>query len=238
MTPHPRISIVTVCYNNLSALQQTMHNVAEQQYDDMEYIVVDGQSDDGTPAYLENYPGKLDRWVSERDGGIYDAMNKGARMATGEWVIFMNAGDTFAAPDVLQRIFEQSRTEADVIYGDVVKGGRVKPAEAPHNSHRMFFCHQSVLVRRKLLLQYPFDTNHRMSADFKQMKTLYLAGYRFVQLPFAVACFDTTGVSNTSRSKGLWDNIKVIREVDSIKEQLRLLPKLWFVYIMCRIRGK
>lgn len=238
MEKQPKVTVITVCRNNKNALQLTMCNVSTQQYPYLEYIVVDGNSNDGTLELLEKYQGLLNKWVSEPDNGIYDAMNKGAEMATGEWVIFMNAGDTFADAAVLSRIFEESRQDADVIYGDVIKGGVIKVAEPPHNAHRMYFCHQSALVRRSLLLQYPFDTNHHMSADFKQMKTLFLKGYEFLQLPFPVARFDLSGVSNTCRSRGLRDNIAVIREVDNIQNQLKFLPKLYFVYFMCCIRGK
>lgn len=231
------ITIVTVCRNSREALLKTMASVQSLTYPSFEYIVVDGASDDGTPHLLQEYTGRLDRWVSEPDGGIYDAMNKGVAMARGQWVIFMNAGDTFVAPDVLDRIFGEER-KADVIYGDVVKGDKVKEAEPPHNAHRMFFCHQCALVRTECLREYPFDTRHKMSADFKQMKQLLLSGHTFLQLHFPIARFDTTGVSNVMRSRGLKDNISVIRETDTKREQLRLLPKLLFTYWWCRLRGK
>lgn len=233
----PKVSVITVCRNCREQLQATMKSIDALIYPNLEYIVVDGASTDGTPEMLGTYGGRLSRWVSEADGGIYDAMNKGARMATGEWIVFMNAGDTFAAPDILDRVFAEKR-HADVIYGDVVKGGTVKKAEPPHNSHRMFFCHQSAIVSARSVRSHPFDTSHPMSADFKQMKLLYLGGARFMQLPIAIACFDTGGVSNTLRSRGLRDNIAVIREVDTWKEQLRLLPRLLFVYWLCRLLGK
>ena len=164
-------------------------------------------------------------------------MNKGVRMAQGEWVIFMNAGDTFASDDTLQRVFG-SPQNADVIYGDVIKGELVKEAEAPRNAHRMFYCHQSAFVRTRCLREFPFDIRHRMSADFKQVKQLYLSGKTFLQLDFPVANFDTQGVSNKNRSAGLYDNIQVIRETDSLWEQMKLLPRLYFTYLLCKIRGK
>lgn len=234
----PKVTVVTVCRNNKDALQVTMRSVLAQQYAKLEYIIIDGGSTDGTLQLLEQSKKEHLKWVSEPDNGIYDAMNKGTSMASGEWVIFMNAGDTFVNEIVLFRVFDTSCGNADVIYGNVMKGNSIKQAEHPHNAHRMYFCHQSTLVRRSLLLQYPFDTQHRMSADFKQMKTLYLKGYQFEQLYFPIARFDTSGISNTNRSKGLWDNITVVCEVDNIKDKFRLLPKLLFVYIMCRLRGK
>lgn len=234
---HPIVTIVTVTRNAMEALQRTARSVESQTFHNYEYVVVDGASTDGTVAWLQNGADVPVRWVSEPDGGIYDAMNKGVRMAKGEWVIFMNAGDCFAADDVLERVFS-SVPEADVIYGDVLKNGSVKKAASPHNAHRMYFCHQSCFVRRTCLMEYPFDIRHKMSADFKLIKQLGYARKTFLQLHFPIADFDTTGISNTRRSDGIHDNIQVIREIDSLPQQLRLIPRLLFTYFICRLRGK
>ncbi|MDE6346886.1 MAG: glycosyltransferase, partial [Muribaculaceae bacterium] len=114
----------------------------------------------------------------------------------------------------------------------------VKKAGMPHNSHRMFFCHQSAFYRRGELLAEEFDTAHRMSADIHQVKRLYKKGVKFRQTDIAVAIFDTGGVSNVKRSAGLRDNISVVRELDGLVDRLRLLPKLYIPYLMCRLRGK
>lgn len=233
----PLVTVITVCYNAREMLLRTMNSVWAQTYKHVEYVIVDGASTDGTLELLEEYGGRIDHWVSESDKGIYDAMNKGVSMAKGKWVIFMNAGDCFADNHVLENVFSVPR-QADVIYGDVVKGGVVKKASSPRNAHRMFFCHQSVFVKIESLKAFPFDISHKMSADFKQMKQLWLAGKQFLQLDFPIADFDVQGVSNTNRAVGLWDNICVIREVDSCLEQLRLLPRLYFVWLSCRLRGK
>ena len=228
------VTVVTVCRNVKSSLEKTMNSLLHQSYAHIDYVIIDGASTDGTPEMLGKTEGI--RWISEPDKGIYDAMNKGIRMAEGEWVIFMNAGDLFASDYTLSKVFSVER-DADVIYGDVIKGDNIKKAEPPHNGHRMYFCHQSAFVRTSCLKEFPFDIQHRMSADFKQMKQLYLAGKTFMQLDFPIAVFDTSGVSNAQRSKGLYDNIQVIREVDNWKERLRLLPRLLFTYWMCRLRG-
>ena len=233
----PLVTVITVCYNAREMLLRTMNSVWAQTYKHVEYVIVDGASTDGTLELLEEYGGRIDHWVSESDKGIYDAMNKGVSMAKGKWVIFMNAGDCFADNHVVENVFSVPR-QADVIYGDVVKGGVVKKASSPRNAHRMFFCHQCVFVKIESLKAFPFDISHKMSADFKQMKQLWLAGKQFLQLDFPIADFDVQGVSNTNRAVGLWDNICVIREVDSCLEQLRLLPRLYFVWLSCRLRGK
>ncbi|MCM1110075.1 MAG: glycosyltransferase [Clostridium sp.] len=235
----PKVSVVTVCYNDREGLELTVRNVARQDYPNLEYIVVDGGSTDGSRELLDRYASSITRSVSEPDCGIYDAMNKGVAMASGEFVIFMNAGDRFAADDVVCRVFAQAEARrGDVVYGDVIKGGVVKRAGEPKNCHRMFFCHQCCFGRRQLLLDTPFDTAHRMSADFKWVKSMIRQGRRFVRTDVAVADFDTSGVSNRCRSAGLLDNIRVVREMDTPAERLRLLPRLIFPYILCRLRGK
>lgn len=231
------VTIITVCRNHAQELERTIRSVESQTWQEKEYLVIDGASTDDSLDVIKAHEASITRWVSEPDQGIYDAMNKGVKMAQGEWVIFMNAGDTFAGDDTLQRVFG-SPQDADVIYGDVIKGELVKKAEAPRNAHRMFYCHQSAFVRTSCLREFPFDIKHRMSADFKQVKQLFLSGKRFRQLDFPVANFDTQGVSNKNRSAGLYDNIQVIRETDRLWEQVRLLPRLWITYLICRIRGK
>ena len=233
----PLVTVITVCWNARDMLLRTMESVWAQTYKNVEYVIVDGASTDGTLDLLTKYDHRIDFWVSEPDKGIYDAMNKGVQLAKGEWAIFMNAGDCFADKQVLEKIFAVPR-KADVIYGDVVKGGIVKKALSPRNAHRMFFCHQSELVKIDSLKEFPFDISHKMSADFKQVKQLWLAGKKFLQLDFPIADFDVQGVSNVNRSAGLWDNICVIREVDSCWQQIKLLPRLYFVWLSCRLRGK
>lgn len=234
-----RVSVITVTFNAADNLERTLRSVAGQHYDSMELIVVDGKSTDGTLDIIHRYAGNITKWVSEPDKGIYDAMNKGVRMASGEWIIFMNAGDTFAADDVLQRIFAQPHDDADIIYGDVVKGGEIKKAPSEYYLyHRMLFCHQSSLARRSLLLACPFDTTHRLSADLKFFLTQYLRQARFCYVGIPIANFDTTGVSNTRRSAGLRDNMRVVSEVVPLPQKLKFILRLLVPYIMCRLRGK
>lgn len=235
--PDIKITIITVAFNAKDALEKTMHSIDMQDYPNMEYIIVDGGSSDGTISVLEAYEGKLDKWTSEPDKGIYDAMNKGISMATGDYCIFMNAGDCFAEPSTIRRAVREFH-DADVVYGDITKDGALKKSLSPRNCHKMYYCHQAVFTRTCCLREYPFDVRHRFSADFKQAKQLFLTGKKFRQLNSTIAIFDTTGISNTQRSKGLLDNIKVINDVDNLTEKARLLPRLLFTYCFCRLQGK
>lgn len=236
-----KVSVITVVRNNREQLKATMESVAALSYGNVEYVVVDGASTDGTAELLAQAALTMPiKWISEPDKGIYDAMNKGVALSTGRRVIFMNAGDCFAAPDVIERSLGYSgAADADVIYGDVVKGGCVKVApDRPVDGHRMFFCHQSAIALRQRLVETPFDINHKLSADFKWVKMMLKQGRRFCHVPLAISVFDTGGVSNTSRSRGLADNIRVVMETDPLWRRAALLPRLAVPYVMCRLRGK
>ena len=136
-----RITVVTVAFNAREALETTIRSVAGQDYPNLEYIVIDGGSADGSLEVIERHAADITRWVSEPDRGIYDAMNKGVAMATGDYCIFMNAGDTFVAPDTVNTVVAGMERGDDVVYGDIVKNGVLKPSLSPRNCHKMFYCH-------------------------------------------------------------------------------------------------
>lgn len=238
-----KISIITVCRNAAVNLEKTIRSIISQDFDNIEFIIIDGASTDSTNEIVKQYRDFISVSVSEPDKGIYDAMNKGTRLATGEWVIFMNAGDCFADGHVATRLAEEAEhSDSGVIYGDVIKDSLnteyVKKAEEAHNSHRMFFCHQSSMVRRELLLKYPFDLSYPFSADFKFFKTLFKAGIGFKNLGFPVARFDTGGISNRKRSSGLADNMKVIRDVDGFFKGIPFIIHIIPTWAICRIKGR
>lgn len=233
----PTVSVITVTFNAKEDLALTMDNVLSMAYPNIEYIVIDGGSDDGSQDIIRCKESKCLKWVSEKDKGIYDAMNKGVKKATGEWVIFMNAGDVFASKETLNEIFAKPHT-GDVIYGDVIKKGITKKAAPVYKVyHRMLFCHQSCLVRKHLLEEHPFDINHRMSADYKFFLALGLQHRKFEYTDFPISIFNTNGVSNRRRSEGLKDNMQVICEVLPPLKRIIPLLRLAVPYIVCKAKG-
>lgn len=237
----PTVSIVTVTYNANALVENTLDNIRKQDYPNKEIIVIDGNSTDGTTDIIKSCAarGSVTKWISENDNGIYDAMNKGVNMATGEWIIFMNAGDYFASDNVLSQIFCQDFSNADVIYGDVVKDGQIKKAPSSYYIyHRMLFCHQCVFTRRQWLIDFPFDTRHRLSADYKFFISIYQHDARFKYVGLPIAVFDTQGISNRQRSKGLKDNICIIWETFPLLQSIKLIAHIAVPYIMCLLRGK
>lgn len=175
----PLFSIITVTYHAESVLEETILSVVSQTYHNIEYIIVDGASKDRTLSIVNKYRDKIQAVVSEPDKGLYDAMNKGLKMAKGEYVCFLNAGDTFHEDDTLQLIVHQlnkSNVLPDVIYGETafvdaqrhfVRMRRLQtPDTLNWKSFRqgMLVCHQAFIAKRALAETY--DLNYRFSADF------------------------------------------------------------------------
>ena len=200
-----KITVITVVRNDVEHIEQTMLNVLEQDYADLEYIVVDGGSTDGTAEVIGRYADRLAYWVSEPDRGIYPAMNKGLRKATGEWVNFMNSGDGFVNPHVLSDLFgadgvlAHHLSQRDALLPWVIGGntinffadGReeVHHAESPDViPHRLPFSHQSSFVRIQPET-FCFGEQYRYSADYKLFYDLYFAygsqAFLVVDLPIA-----------------------------------------------------
>ncbi|MCD8165268.1 MAG: glycosyltransferase [Bacteroides sp.] len=175
----PLFSIITVTWNAQDTLERTLQSVASQRYGSIEYIVIDGESRDNTLNLTEKYQSSINKLISEPDQGIYDAMNKGIRQATGDYLCFLNAGDTFYTPLTLQEIVDTLPATGDlpdIIYGEtaiVDKEGAflyMRRLSAPeHLTWKSFksgmrVCHQAFLVKRSLA--EPYDLRYRLSADF------------------------------------------------------------------------
>ncbi|MCD8197613.1 MAG: glycosyltransferase [Lachnospiraceae bacterium] len=205
----PMLSIITVCRNAKAQLQATMENVLSQDFADFEYLVIDGASDDGTVSLLKKSRTAFDRkgipfrFISEPDGGIYDAMNKGTKMAEGEWLLFLNAGDLLASAHILSEFFP-AEEDTQILYGDTicVYQGRQKLYPAlplERLTEEMAFCHQSAFIRRELLLQIPYDTSYRICADHHFFLRMYLKGKVFAYRPKPVAIYEIAGYSDKNK---------------------------------------
>lgn len=153
-----KISIITICYNCSADLEQTIQSVAAQDYPDKEYIVIDGNSTDNTPDVLRQYEKHIDILVSEPDDGIYDALNKGVKRATGEWIICLNAGDLFTSPHILTEIFSQQIPhEKSFIYSDFYlchENGVKELRKTDREKGEVH--HQNAIYRRSLHQQFGY----------------------------------------------------------------------------------
>lgn len=212
----PLVSIVTVCRNAASEIEATIASVTLQTYAPIEYIIVDGASTDGTIEVICRSCDKIDKWVSEPDAGIYDAMNKGARLATGEWIIFMNAGDRFYSNDAVKDLLRGHMGDADFLYGDHevrYPGGsrRIQRAAAPSSLWKGMICsHQALLSRTTLLRQNPFDTSKRITADFAFLLQQQVNGRRIEHRDVMVASILAGGVSDTRRVNAIRSYYRIV----------------------------
>lgn len=195
MNHQPLISVVTVCYNAAATIEQTLLSVLGQTYPHVEYIIIDGGSTDGTVDIIKKYADRLAYWVSEPDKGIYDAMNKGIAVATGEWINFLNAGDWYVEQEVLDKVSAHLTDDADIVYGDLLKSYKSgkyvgKPIPIDHMEKIMVSPHPSSFIKTELIKQCPYNTKFRSSADYDFFYKAYKNGRKFKYMNVLVTDFD------------------------------------------------
>lgn len=198
-----KVSIITVNYNNLKGLQTTAESILRLDYQNFEWIIIDGGSTDGSKAYIEHLNGKLSFWCSEKDKGVYDAMNKGISQAKGEYLIFMNSGDSFRSENVLSQIFDSLKGCPDVIYGDALyvfkdhEELRTVPKAIDFRFiYEYTIFHQASFIRKKTLQENRgYDTKLKIVADWKLWLVCVLQNRKFVYTPYVICKFDAYGIS-------------------------------------------
>ncbi|MBE8713991.1 glycosyltransferase family 2 protein [Sphingobacterium hungaricum] len=170
----PKISIITIVYNNAKDIEFTMASVLNQTYPVIEYIVIDGLSTDGTVDIIKKYKNQLAIFTSEKDAGIYDAMNKGLKEATGDYVLFLNSGDALYDENTLDHVVKKGKN-ADIIYGEtmLIDENRQEIGLRRHAAPKEFtwksfkygmnICHQAIYIKREIAV--PYNENYKLSAD-------------------------------------------------------------------------
>ena len=240
MVLKPKFSIITVTYNAATVIEPTLQSVLSQTYTNYECLLIDGGSKDDTVAKAKASGIEFAHIVSERDNGIYDAMNKGIALATGDYLCFLNAGDAFYAPDTLQRIVDTIAGEDElphVLYGETaevndarefVRMRRLKaPQELNWRSFKdgMLVCHQAFYARRDIAPMY--DLKYRLSSDVDWCIKVMKASARLVKIDAVVVNYLQNGLSLKHHRASLVERFKVM----SI--HYGLLPTvgrhLWFV---------
>ena len=199
-----KISVITINYNNVVGLVQTIGSVIGQTFHDSEYIVIDGGSTDESVSFIRTREDRIDYWISEKDNGIYHAMNKGVAQAHGDYCIFMNSGDCFYDPDVLKNVANLI-DEEDIVVGKVVidKNDSIispPPISGELTLYHLYFGaipHQGAFIKTDLLKKYPYDESLKISSDWKFfVQTLILDNCSIRYLDVFVACYDIEGLSS------------------------------------------
>jgi len=217
----PKISIITIVYNGASTIEKTIESIASQSYQNIEYIVVDGGSNDGTMDIIKNYSDTVSKWISEPDNGIYDAMNKGVALSTGDYLWFINSGDEVYAPDTLERIFNTNNSPFyDVYYGDTVmidsEGNEIgsrrltPPLSLSWRDFKngMLVSHQSIIVSKRVAPMY--NTQYKFSADFEWCLLAMKKADRVINTHQILSRFLDGGITKQNIAAGLKERFRIM----------------------------
>ena len=218
-----KISIITVSYNAVLAIEKTILSVLNQTYKNIEYIIIDGGSTDGTVDIIKKYSTNISYWVSEPDKGIYDAMNKGILKATGEYIQFLNAGDVIYSNKTIQSIINKiPNINNDVIYGDIAIEKKIGlyhfvPLKLETFQYRFPIYHPSTWVKSKILKEQKFDTSFKIAADFNFFRKIYFSKATFYYTPLIFTIFEgEEGISSTNH-KRLWLEKQIITRTTKLQ---------------------
>lgn len=196
MIEYTKISIITVVFNSVSTIEDTILSLFSQDFMHYEYIIVDGGSTDGTIEIIKKYQDKITLWVSEPDNGIYDAMNKGVKLATGQFVQFLNAGDIFINSHSLYNISEYLKKDADIsLFAYLMDNKKYLSDLSFWNLLRGMPCHQAIFYKRQYLREFPFNVRFKYSADYHNLLN-GIFSHSCMVFDETVVVYDTNGISS------------------------------------------
>ena len=231
----PTLSVITVVYNDVKGIEHTLLSVLQQTYTNIEYIVIDGNSNDGTTEIIKRYQNRIAKFICEKDEGIYDAMNKGLAISRGDYVLFMNSGDEFYGPDTVENVFA-SADDADIYYGEteMIDSNRQSLGQRRHKApahftwrgfkYGMSISHQAIYIRRSLT--EPYDPRYGLSADIDWIIRAAKKAKKIVNVNRYVAKYLVGGISKTKHRQSL------LKRFDIMKRYYGLLPTVFNHFVI------
>lgn len=226
----PKITVITINLNNKDGLKKTLKSISYQTYINFEYIVVDGNSNDGSLKVIEHNNSTIDKCIVEKDSGIYDAMNKGISASTGDYLLFINSGDWLVSHNTLEQLSKYALDNTDIIYGDIIlhdaETQSTKTTNYPEELSFQYFRyrtlpHQATLIKRELFNEIGlYDTNMKIISDWAFF-CLAICKYqkKYKKIPLLVCNFPTDGIGSTQietrrreREYFLQDNFKLFND--------------------------
>lgn len=214
----PVLSVITIVYNNVNDIERTMRSVLNQTYPRIEYIIIDGASTDGTKELVGRYEKQISKFVSEKDQGIYDAMNKGLALAAGDYVLFMNSGDEIYAADTVEKVFN-TEPEADIYYGEteMYDAGGNNLGRRRHQAPEQFtwrsfkfgmsISHQAIYIKRSLAERY--DLNYSLSSDIDWIIKAAKKALKIVNTRMIIAKYLVGGMSKKRHRQSLRERFDI-----------------------------
>ncbi|MBR5276657.1 MAG: glycosyltransferase [Bacteroidaceae bacterium] len=225
-----KLSVITINYNNCNGLKKTIESVVNQTSIQYEYIIIDGGSTDGSVDVIKEYADKIDYWVSEPDKGPYNAMNKGARVATGDYVIFMNSGDYFYSNDIVNCFLFSNPTE-DVICGNVYRStGQIDIPPIKENLTFLYFYkyslpHQACFIKTSVQKQFPYNENLKIVSDWEFfLKILIINNGTYRKIDKIISYYDCCGISSINHKLHANERVTILQSMfpNRILEDYRL----------------
>ncbi|MCW5519183.1 glycosyltransferase [Aureitalea sp. L0-47] len=206
----PKISVVTVNYNNANGLSKTIQSVLAQDLDELEYIVIDGGSEDKSTEVIKSFESSIDHWISESDSGVYEAMNKGIDRASGEYVLFLNSGDEFFTSETLKKVLPQLDSGKDIYYGNLIFIHKLKEMsrDYPKSMDFEYFLERSLPHPGSFIRRSLFDTIFRYSEHFRIVSdweffivAILKEKVSYKHLHLVISRFELDGMSNDPKNK-------------------------------------
>ena len=216
-----KVTVVTTCYNRSDTVVKAVRSVMFQTYPDIEHIIIDGGSTDDSVDIIKQYAEHIDFWISERDHGVYNAMNKGLKHAHGEYVNFMTSGDSFYSPHVLEEIDRQI-SDTDILFGNVcdsvsgrIYGGIPAGSEVTFLTlKKEILCPQGTFYRRSIFDSHPYDESLKLIADWKvNVQAVIFDNCKVKVVDTIIANYDLTGMSSTQSKLHAEERQKVMSEL-------------------------
>lgn len=207
----PLITVITVVFNGVTSLENAINSVINQKYDNVEFIVLDGESIDGTLDIIKKYEDQIDYWVSEKDGGIYDAMNKAVTVSRGDWILFLGADDilTNCFHSIIYKMVDYSA----LYYGNVLLASNQSVYCGRINKYKLMqqnICHQSIFYPQNTFKSRSYNCRYRFLADYCLNIELLGSGVKFNYLDEIICIFNDTGVSADGDADLMEDLLRII----------------------------
>ncbi|MFZ4101319.1 MAG: glycosyltransferase family 2 protein [Sphingobacterium thalpophilum] len=243
----PKLTVITIVYNNVRGIERTVLSVLNQTYPNIEYLVIDGASVDGTLEILKKYKEGISKLISETDKGIYDAMNKGLALASGDYILFMNSGDEIFDFDTVEKVFA-SAPDADIYYGETEmynedwKSLGQRRHKAPENfiwkdfKYGMSISHQAIYIRKSLV--EPYDTQYKLSSDIDWIIKAAKKAAKIVNTRIYVAKYLVGGMSKKKHRESLIERFHIFSKyyglIPNVFNHAVIASRLAFYYLKNR----